>query len=270
MKNLESILQSVESICDKEVYRSSDFGIEFGTFAPDKIKATNIKGIIVSPFLNLKLIHYMNENKSNLAITGLPLPFTDNSFPLSERDFEMMKSLITNNLRTISLSKKWIYSPNGGITYFLQTLGITKIDHSNINLISGKTLNSWSIPDIKFHDFLASLTHLTKDWLAYSLAPEDVEMSFVLEKQTLTDSELREIKNEGISNIVGFAIDSRKIHSYRKHKMNFLFIPFIDFYNISLRKFSQVLQLETNEKVLFYAQTEAKWLNYQNIQNKSI
>ncbi len=262
---LDAILKSLESLCDKEVYQASDFGIEFGTYAPEKIKSSNVKCITVSPFVNLKLIHFMNENKSNLAITGIPLSFRDNRFPLSEIDFEMMKSLVNNNIKTINLSEHWISSQKGGFSYLLQTLGFTKIDYTKVNLSSGKILSNWSLSSIKFKDFITSLSHLTKNWLAHILAPEDAEMSFVFDNQPLSHSEIEEIKKKGISNIIGFSFDSRKLHLYQKNKMNFLYIPFIEFYNISLRKFSQVLQLETNEQVLFYAQKDIEWISKNNI-----
>ena len=256
---LDAVLKSLESMCDKEVCQASDFGIEFGTYAPEKIKSSKIKCITVSPFVNLKLIHFMNENKSNLAITGVPLSFRDNRFPLSEIDFEMMKSLIHNNIKTIDLSEQWIYSQKGGFSYLLQTLGFAKIEYTKMNLSTEKTINNWSISSIRFNDFITSLSHLTKHWIAYPLAPEDVEMSFIFDNQSLSRSELEEIKKKGISNIIGFSFDSRKLHLYQKYKMNFLYIPFIEFYNVSLRKFSQVLQLETNEQVLFYAQKDVEW-----------
>jgi len=171
----------------------------------------------------------------------------------------MMKSLIHNNIKTIDLSEQWIYSQKGGFSYLLQTLGFAKIEYTKMNLSTEKTINNWSISSIRFNDFITSLSHLTKHWIAYPLAPEDVEMSFIFDNQSLSRSELEEIKKKGISNIIGFSFDSRKLHLYQKYKMNFLYIPFIEFYNVSLRKFSQVLQLETNEQVLFYAQKDVEW-----------
>ena len=262
---LDAVLKSLESICDKEVHQASDFGIEFGTYTPEKIKSSNVKCITVTPYVNLKLIHFMNENKSNLAITGLPLSFRNNSFPLSEIDFEMLKSLVNNNIKTINLSENWIHSQKGGFSYLLQTLGFTKIDYAKINLSTGNTLSNWSISSMKFNDFITSLSHLTKNWLAYALAPEDTEISFVSDNQSLSRSEIEEIKKKGISNIVAFSFDSRNLRLYQKCKMNFLYIPFIEFYNISLRKFSQVLQLETNEQVLFYAHKDIDWISKNSI-----
>ena len=262
---LDGILKSLESLCDKEVCQASDFGIEFGTYAPEKIKSSNVKCITVSPFVNLKLIHFMNENKSNLAITGIPLSFRDNHFPLSEIDFEMMKSLVNNNIKTINLSEPWIHSQKGGFSYLLQTLGFTKIGYTSMKLSSEKTISNWSIPSIRFNDFITSLSHLTKNWLSYSLAPEESEMSFVFDNQSLSQFDIEEIKKRGISNLVGFAFDSRKLQQFQKYKMNYLYIPFIEFYNISLRKFSQVLQLETNEQVLFYAQKNVEWITDKKI-----
>ena len=262
---LDAVLKSLESLCDKEVYQTSDFGIEFGTFAPEKIKSSNVKCITVSPFVNLKLIHFMNENKSNLTITGIPLSFRENRFPLSEIDFEMLKSLVSNNIKTINLSESWIYSQKGGFSYLLQTLGFTKIDYTLLKLSTEKTISNWSVPSIRFNDFITSLSHLTKNWLAYSLAPEDIEMSFVFDNQSLSQFDMEEIRKKGISNIIGFAFDSRKLHLLQKYKMNYLYIPFIEFYNIALRKFSQVLQLETNEQVLFYAQKDVEWITDKSI-----
>ena len=50
--------------------------------------------------------------------------------------------------------------------------------------------------------------------------------------------------------------------------MNFLFIPFVDYCNIALRKFAQVLQLETNEKVLFHPFEAKEWIGYQDLQKR--
>ncbi|MHA2254527.1 MAG: hypothetical protein ACXAAM_00455 [Candidatus Heimdallarchaeaceae archaeon] len=102
-KTLEEIVASLKNLTDKEVYQSSDFGIEFGTYAPRVLSAINVKSIVVSPFVNLKLIHFMNENKANLSMTVLPLPFTTSNFPLSESNFEILRSLVTNKVSNILL-----------------------------------------------------------------------------------------------------------------------------------------------------------------------
>ncbi len=264
-KTLEEISISLRNLTDKEIYQSSEFGIEFGTYAPRVLKAINVKNIIVSSFVNLKLVHFMNENKSNLALTILPLPFATKNFPLSESNFEILRSLITNNIKTIRLPEKWIYAKNGGFKYFLQTLGISKIESSCLFLDSETELPYWDIPTHSFEDFLSSLSHLNKKWLTYSYAPEESKLRIVLEEESFSKQNYEELKGNGVSTIVSFTLDTRKALEIQKQKLNYIFIPFLDYCNISLRKFSQILQLETNEKVLFFPQETINWKSYEEL-----
>jgi hypothetical protein len=264
-KTIDEIIASLQNITDKEVSQSPDFGIEFGTYAQRVLSAINIKNIVVSPFINLKLIHYMNDNKANLALTVLPLPFTTKNFPLSESNFEILRSLVTNNIKTIRLPEKWIYSKNGSFKYFAQTLGISKIESLNLTLDAERTLPGWNIANLTFDDFLSSLSHLNKKWLTYSYAPKDAKLTVVLEKQSFLHKDYEQLKKNGVSTIVSFTLDTRKAHEYQKYKINCVFVPFLDYCNISLRKFSQVLQLETNEKVFFYPHETINWKSYEEL-----
>lgn len=264
-KTLEEIITSLRNLTDKEIYQSPDFGIEFGTYAPRVLSAINVKNIVVSPFVNLKLIHFMNENKSNLVLTILPLPFTTKNFPLSESNFEVLRSLVTNNIKTMRLPEEWIYTKNGSFKYFAQTLGISKIEPSCLLLNPEKELPYWDLPTLSFEDFLSSLSHLNKKWLTYSYASNDSKLRVVLEEKSFSQRDYEELKKNEVSTILSFTLDTRKAIEFQKQKFNYIFIPFLDYCNISLRKFSQILQLETNEKVLFYPHETINWKSYEEL-----
>ena len=267
-KSLDEILESVANVCDRETKISKDFVIEFGTFSLHKLKATNVKCIAVSPLMNLKLVHFMNENKANVAVTLLPLSIIENEFPLSEIDFELLRSLITNNIKTIRLPHKWLYSIKGSFPYFLQTLGLNKMDYSSLVTDTDKKLTIWNLPEMSFQDFFASLSHLNKKWIAHTFGQPESKLSFVLEDEKFSSSDFQDLKEAGINTIVSFSLDSSSIPIYQKNRMNFLFIPFIDYSNIALRKFAQVLQLETNEKVLFHPFEAKEWIGYQDLEKR--
>jgi len=188
-KTLDEIIVALENITDKEVIQSPDFGIEFGTYSQRVLSAINIKNIVVSPFVNLKLIHYMNDNKANLVLTAMPLPFTTKNFPLSESNFEVLRSLVVNNIKTLRLPEKWIYSMNGSFKYFAQTLGISNIETSNLILENERKTPYWTLPNISFEDFLSSLSHSNKKWLTYSYAHKDAKLSIALEEQSFSQQD---------------------------------------------------------------------------------
>ena len=264
-KTIEEIVISLRNLVDKQVSQSSDFGVEFGTYALRVLSAINVKNIVVSPLVNLKLIHYMNENKSILVLTVLPLPFTTKNFPLSESNFEILRSLVSNNIKTIRLPEEWIYAKNGSFKYFVQTLGISKIETSNLSLNNEKSVPCWSLSDLTFEDFLSSLSHSNKKWLSYSYAPSDSKLSVVIEEESFSQNDYEQLKKNDVSTILSFTLDTRKAHEYQKYKINYIFIPFLDYCNISLRKFSQILQLETNEKVLFFPHETTRWNSYEEL-----
>ncbi len=266
-KTLDEILTLLRLLCDKEVIRSKDFGIEFGTYAEKVTKSIKVKTIFVSTFASLKLTHLMNENKSNLAITLMPLSIIENGFPLSERDFELLRSLTTNNIKTMSLSNNWLYSQNGAFAYFLQTLGITQFERGKVSASPGNNIYSWNISGISFKDFLANLSHLTKRWTAFNNTSEDKSECFVMEKQELSQEELKGLKKEGVTTVVSFNLDSKRLKEYRQSKLNYLFIPIQDFCNVALRKFSQLLQMKVEQKVIFYPQEMVNWISANNLNN---
>ncbi len=269
-KTLEDIINSLRNLCDKEIHQKKVFGIEFGTDSLIKIQSTNVKGIVVSPFVNLKLTHFMKDNKANLAITVLPLSIVKNKFPLSERDFELLRSLVLNNLKTARLPEEWLYISKGAFPYFLQTLGISKTRQDMISLHSEKKIPNWVLSSIAIDDFLNSLSHLCKKWMTYSYAPENAEISLVLEKRFFTLDEIKLLKENGVNTVLSFALDSRSIPLYKENKMNILYLPFLDYCNLSLRKFSQLLQLESDVNSLFYPQETDSWLSYKELKDKSL
>lgn len=266
-KTLDEILILLSSMCDKDVIRSKDFGIEFGTYAEKVTKSTKVKTIFVSTFADLRLTHSMIENKSNLAITIMPLSIIENSFPLSERDFELLRSLTTNNIKTISLSNNWLYSQNGAFAYFLQTLGINQFKQDKVSLSPGNNVFRWNTNGLSFKDFLANLSHLTKKWTAFNNASEDKPECFVLEKQELSLKELERLRTEGITTVISFNLDSKRLKGYKQNKMNLLFIPIQDFCNIALRKFSQLLQMKVEQKVIFYPHKIEDWISANDLTN---
>jgi hypothetical protein len=266
-KTLDEILTLLSSMCHKDVIRSKDFGIEFGTYAEKVTKSTIIKTIFVSTFANLRLIHSMNEKKSNLVITIMPLSIIETGFPLSERDFELLRSLTTNNIKTMSLSNSWLYSQNGAFAYFLQTLGINQFSQDRVSLSAGNTTYLWNTSGISFKDFLANLSHLTKRWTAFNNTSKDKSECFVLETQELSWQELKRLKKEGATTVVSFNLDSKRLKKYQQNKMNFLFIPIQDFCNVALRKFSQLLQMKVEQKVIFYPQEIVNWTSANDLNN---
>jgi len=266
-KTLDEILTLLSSMCDKDVIRSKGFGIEFGTYAEKVTKSTIVKTIFVSTFANLRLMHSMNENKSNLVITIMPLSIIENGFPLSERDFELLRSLTTSNIKTMSLSNSWLYSQNGAFVYFLQTLGINQFKQGKVSLSPGNNIYCWNTIEISFKDFLANLSHLTKRWTAFNNTSEDKSECFVLERQGLSWEELKKLKKEGVTTVVSFNLDSKRLKEYTQNKMNFLFIPIQDFCNVALRKFSQLLQMKVEQKVIFYPQEIVNWISDNDLTN---
>ncbi|MHA1396557.1 MAG: hypothetical protein ACTSSG_07705 [Candidatus Heimdallarchaeaceae archaeon] len=256
---LDDIIQKMNQLVDKEVLKDEGFGLEFGTFTIEKLKATSIKSIVVSSQMSLKLVHFMNETNSNLAITILPLPVLESSFPLSEKNFELLKALVSNNLRTFRLTEGWLFSSRGSFIYFLHTLGISKLDYSCLDFGPNLTLNTWTVPHLSFDDFLTSLSHHSKNWVAYSYNRNSAPLRFIMEKQNFTTKDLKTLKKEGINVVVSYVNDSKRMRFFQEAKVNFLFIPFTEYCNIALRKFSQILQLELNEKVLFYPHEVSGW-----------
>ena len=266
-KTLDEILTLLISMCDKDVTLNKGFGIEFGTYAEKVTKATKVKTIFVSTFANLRLTHSMNENKSNLVITIMPLSIIENGFPLSERDFELLRSLTTNNIKTMSLSNNWLYSQNGAFAYFLQTLGIQQFNQDKVSVSPGNTIYRWNTSGISFKDFLANLSHLTNRWTAFNNTSEDKSECFVLETQEFSWQELKILKKEGVTTVVSFNLDSKQLDKYQQNKMNFLFIPIQDFCNVALRKFSQLLQMKVDQKVIFYPQEIVNWISAKDLNN---
>ncbi|TFG08640.1 hypothetical protein EU534_02685 [Candidatus Heimdallarchaeota archaeon] len=267
-KSLTEIKDSLDNICDKEVKEAKKYGIEFGTFSQHKLEGSTVKCIVTSPYMNLKLVHYMKENNASLAITLIPLSITKTTFPLSEIDFELLKALIINNVKTMLLPNEWIYALQGSFAYFLQTLGLSSSSTSEVSGVLNTPLITWTIESISLDDFLTNLGHLNKRWLSHSFASDSSSLSFVLEKEDFSDKQLQQLQKEGVNTIVSFKIDSRKIPLYQKHKLNFIYIPFLDYCNIALRKFAQVLQLEIGEKVLFYPSESKDWLGYSDFHVK--
>lgn len=268
-KSLAEILDILNNICDKEKRDSKGFGVEFGTYSHKVLQGTSVKCITLSPLMNLRLTHFMNENNSNLAITILPLSIAEKNFPLSEKDFELLKSLVTNNIKTIKLPISWIYSSKGSFAYFLQTIGIKTSENSKILGIIDESITKWDLPGITFNDFLSSLNHTNKKWLAYNFCSDEKELSIVLENKEYKQREIEKLRMEGINTIVGFKLDSGKVPLYQQNKINYLYVPFIDYCNVALRKFAQILQLEINEKVVFRPSETKNWIGTQELQTKT-
>jgi hypothetical protein len=210
----------------------------------------------------------MKENNATLAINLLPLSITETNFPLSEIDFELLKALVTSNIKTVRLPNEWVYALQGSFAYFLQTLGLSGSTTTELTKILDKPLVNWLIQSMSFDDFLTNLGHLNKKWLAYPSAPKDSDLSFVLERDDFSDRELKLLQKEGVNTVVSFKIDSKRVPLYQRNKINLIYIPFIDYCNLALRKFAQVLQLEVGEQVLFHPHETKEWISYKDHQNK--
>lgn len=266
---LSNFLTALNHLCDHQITNSSGYGAEFGSFSDNKLDKTNVKGVVVTPYVTLRALHFMSEKKVNLAVSVLPLPLFESQLPLSEKNFESLRSLVSNGIRTVTLSKNWAYSTNDGISYFLQTLGFKRVEKIEITLPSSQSFSAITIPEINFEDFLSSLSHLTNNWFALQNSPKDSEFTFIFSENDLSLIDLQSLKKEGVENILSFAFNSEKARFLKQYKLNHLTLPFIDFLNISLRKFSQVLQLEIGESVYFYSQESEHFLNAKSIQDKT-
>ena len=238
-KLLDEILVSLRNICDKEVIDSENFGIEFGTYSEHKLKATNVKCIITSPIMNLKLVHFMKDNNASLAITLLPLSITQTKFPLSERDFELLKALVTNNIKTIHLPEEWIYSQKGSFAYFLQTLGLTNVTATELTKIDAFPLIKWDTQNIAFGDYLTNLSHLNKNWFAYPFAHDDSNLSMVLERNSFSSTQLEFLQNEGVNTILPHrSLTDGNVYSVLFYAFSPLFFLYVFFYFLFFLFFS--------------------------------
>ena len=262
---LSNFLTTLNHLCDHQITNSSEYGAEFGSFSDNKLDKTNVKGVVVTPYMTLRALHFMSEKKANLAVSVLPLPLFESQLPLSEKNFELLRSLVSNDIRTVTLSKNWAYSTNEGISYFLRTLGFKRIEKIEITLPSSQFFTAITIPEVNFKDFLSSLSHLTNNWFALQNSPKDSEFTFIFSENDLSLIDLQSLKKEGVENILSFAFNSEQARFLKQYKLNHLILPFIDFLNIALRKFSQVLQLEIGESVYFYSQDSEHFLNIKSI-----
>jgi len=267
---LSNFLTALNHLCDRQITNSSEYGAEFGSFSDNKLNKVNVKGVVVTPYATLRALHFMSEKKVNLAVSVLPLPLFGSQLPLSEKNFELLRSLVFNDIRTVTLSKNWAYSINDGISYFLRTLGFKRIEKTEITLPSSRSFTAITIPEVKFEDFLSSLSHSTNNWFALQNSPKNSEFTFIFSENDLSLIDLQSLKKEGIESILSFAFDSEKSRFLKQCKLNHLILPFIDFLNIALRKFSQVLQLEIGESVYFYSQESEHLLNAKNVQDKTL
>jgi len=250
---LDVFLKSLKNICDYEIYSSHDFGVEFGYSNPLRIKSTPVRGVLVTPFLTLHSINYMIEHKLNFALTILPLPiFRGRAHKLTDIEYELLRALTNNNIGTLRLPLKWAYT--SGFSYFLQTLGFNSLTHETISKSSDQDFYLWSIPAISFGDFLSTLSHLTNNWYALPVTEQAPKFIIVENEISLETEDLYLLKNNDVSTIFSFVIDSRNLQRYKEEKLNILFLHFVDFLNIALRKFSQMLQLEIKTKVVFQPQ----------------
>ena len=106
--------------------------------------------------------------------------------------------------------------------------------------------------------------------MTYSYAPENAEISLVLEKDFFNLDEIKLLKENGVNTIISFALDSRNLQLYKDNKMNILYLPFLDYCNLSLRKFSQLLHLESDVNTSFCPQEADSWLSYKELKAKSL
>ena len=266
---LSNFLTALNHLCDRQITNSSEYGAEFGSFSDNKLDKIIVKGVVVTPYVTLRALHFMSEKKVNLAVSVLSLPLFGSQLPLSEKNFELLRSLVLNDIRTVTLSKNWVYSIDDGISYFLKTLGFKKIEKIDITLPSSQSFTAITIPEVNFEDFLSSLNHLTNNWFALQNSPKNSDFTFIFSENDLSLIDLQSLKKEGVESILGFAYNSEKARFLKQYKLNRLILPFIDFLNIALRKFSQVLQLEIGESVYFYSQESEHLLNTKSMKDKT-
>ena len=108
-------------------------------------------------------------------------------------------------------------------------------------------------------------SHLTKGCSVFHNVAEAQSSSFVLEYQQLSEEELIRLKKEGVTTIIGFNLDSKRLKKFQENNLNFLFIPIQDYSNIALRKFSQLLQMKVDQKVIFQPQEIVNWISAEDL-----
>ncbi len=266
--SVENFLSVLKETYNKELYSSHPFSIEFGSSSINRLQNTTVKGVAIATYVNLKFVHFMVENKLNIALTLFPLSFYEKRGSLDDKDHELIRSLVTHDLWVVKLPESWLYASHGGLLYFLQTLGISNVSYDYFKLSNGKTLTNWQIPSLTLKEFLLNLQHLNKNWLIGSNKLDSANLSLVFETEPFTYNDLSTLKNEGVNTIVSFNFDSKNYMLYSAEKLNYFFIPLNDFCNIALKKFAQVLQFDTATKIQSYQQDGGIIKSYHHLQDE--
>lgn len=263
------LLDVLSNLLNTDSYYYPAFGLEFFSLSEDKLNHPSINGIVVSPFVSLKTALFMKEHDLNSAVSILPLSPLSSTPPFSPEDYELLRVLITNNYTTFVLSDQWLFSPVGAMYYFAKILGIDNLSHTILDVSENDQIVIWRSEHIEFHDFLSSLSNLSETWFAYPHSSTPNLSPFVLSLGPISVSDIDLLKREGVNTVFSFSYNSTLLRQLQKSKMAFVFLDYWDFCNISLRKFSQILQLEVDIPVYFFQQGFPNWLTKSSLEQTS-
>ena len=255
-----SLIKILNTLLNTDLYRYPGFGLEFGISSEDKLQHSSLHGIVVSPFVNLKLAVFMKKQRLNAAISILPFPVLSSNPPFSTENYELLRSFVTNDYTTFVLSEQWIYSPVGAMNYFMQTLSISNLKSKILDLSEEDQVTIWETNDLSPDDFLSTLSLLSSKWFAY-LSSSKLLSPFVLWPKSLSFKDITRLKSEGVRTVFSFVYDSASIRHFKHSQMTYIFLDVWEFCNIALRKFAQVLQLEVDVPVFHFPQELPTWVS---------
>ncbi|MHA1687378.1 MAG: hypothetical protein ACTSYD_13420 [Candidatus Heimdallarchaeaceae archaeon] len=254
------LINVLSTLLNTDSYNYLGFGLEFGSSSEERFQHPLLNGIVVSPFVNLKLAVFMKKQRLNAAVTILPLSLLSTNPPFSAENYELLRSFVTNDYMTFVLSKQWLYSPIGAMDYFMQTLSISNLRSNILDLSDKDQIVIWDTEDLTPNDFLSSLSLLTRKWFAYPSSSKSLT-PFVLWPKSLSSDDITKLRNEGVKTIFSFVYDSAIVRYFKHSQITYIFLDFWEFCNIALRKFAQILQLEVDIPVYHFSQDFPIWLS---------
>ncbi len=248
--SLTNLIDHIKELCGYKIYSDKEFGVELGFVDYDSSNIIAVKGVLVTPRVDIRAIKDMIDNSINVALSVIPLPLFDKQKHnnLTRVDYETLKSLFHNNIWTLRLPSKWVHEK--AFSYFAYTLGITKLDPMVFDINKTESI-VWNVEHLSYNDLLANINHLTTNWCAID-ANDVVGRVIVLKEFAVVNDQFLQVLSENdISTIVTFGLDTCKKYLFKQWGVNLLCLDYVDFLNIALKKFSQTLQLDAGIKVIF-------------------